>query len=242
MPASFEAFYASTLQGTWLQLPVPALFLGYLLLAGRRRAERCGRPLASFVFAYCLIFSVETLLDPLLGGPVSVWLGWPAALQSAVMFGFVWLGDFRVTLLVCELGGAARPWLRAVLLASLVPVVDLVLFFGLLRSLWPEIPGQLLWLVHEIAFLTLALWMRAVWVPRLTPEEPDGHRRFLRRTLAYVTVYYALWASADLLILAGSDLGWALRLVPNQLYYGFWTPFVFFSFMLDSRGRSQVQS
>ena len=242
MPGSFEAFYATTLQGTWLQLPVPALFLGYLLLAGRQRAERCGRPRASFVVAYCIVFSVETLLDPVLGGPVSSWLGLPAGLQSVVMFSFVWLGDFRVTLLVCELGGATRPWLRAVLLATLVPLVDLVLFFGVLRSIWPEIPGQLLWLVHETAFLALALWMRAVWVPRLTPEEPAGQRRFLQRALAYVAAYYALWASADLLILAGLELGWALRLVPNQLYYGFWTPFVFFSFMASWRGRAGAES
>jgi len=158
------------------------------------------------------------------------------------MFGFVWLGDFRVTLLVCELGGTSRPWLRAALLACLVPLLDLLLFFGLLRSLWPEAPGQLLWLTHEMAFLALALWMRAVWVPRLAPDETAGHRSFLRSALAYVAAYYALWASADLLILAGLELGWALRLVPNQLYYGFWTPFVFFRFFAAGRGGSGAGS
>lgn len=230
MPESFEAFYATTLQGTWLQLPVPALFLAYLASAGRTRVAACARPRADFILAYCAFFTVETLLDPVLGGPVSQWLGLSPAAQSALIFFFVWLGDFRVTLLVFELGDARRPWLQAAAWACAVPLVDLLLFFGLLRGLWPDTPGQVLWLVHETAFLMLALWMRAVLVPRLTLEEPAGQRAFLRRALAYVAVYYALWASADVLILAGLDLGWALRLIPNQLYYAFWTAFVFFSF------------
>ena len=230
MPAAFQSFYATELQGTWLQLPVPALFLAYLALAGRRRAERTGRPDASFVVAYCTVFSLATLLDPVLGGPVVRWLGLPAGVASAIMFGFVWLGDFRVTALVFRLARVPRPWLRGALFATLVPALDLVLFFGLLRSLWPDLPGQTLWLVHETAFLALALWMRAALVPRLAAEEPAGQRRFLRRALAYAALYYALWISADLLILAGLDAGWALRLVPNQLYYAFWTPFVFFAF------------
>ena len=31
-------------------------------------------------------------------------------------------------------------------------------------------------------------------------------------------------------ILAGSDLGWALRVIPNQLYYSFCVPFVWWRF------------
>jgi hypothetical protein len=230
VPASFELFYASELQGTWAQLPVPLLFLVYLALAGRRRAAASGRPEAGFVAAYCALFAVETLLDPVLGGPVSRWLGLAPTAQALVMFGFVWLGDLRVTGLVFRLGRAPRPWLRGAVWATLAPAADLALYFGLLRGLWPEVPGQVLWVVHETAFLALVLWMRALLVPRLADREPAGHRRFLRRALAYVAVYYALWLAADLLILAGVDAGWALRLLPNQLYYAFWTPFVFFAF------------
>jgi hypothetical protein len=37
----------------------------------------------------------------------------------------------------------------------------------------------------------------------------------------FVLLYYGLWATADVIILAtGSDLGFALRVVPNVLYYG----------------------
>ena len=44
-----------------------------------------------------------------------------------------------------------------------------------------------------------------------------------------------LWATADVLILAGVDLGWALRLLPNQLYYAFTVPF----FWWRTRRRSE---
>jgi hypothetical protein len=230
VPAGFEHFYASELQGTWAQLPVPLLFLVYLALAGRDRAAASGRPDAGFVASYCALFALETLLDPVIGGPVARGLGLSAVTQAVVMFGFVWLGDLRVTGLVFRLGGAPQPWLRGAVWATLAPAADLTLYYGLLRSLWPQVPGQVLWLVHETTFLALALWMRAALVPRLCAPEPAGHRRFLRRALAYVAVYYALWIASDVLILAGLDLGWALRLLPNQLYYAFWTPFVFFAF------------
>ena len=52
----------------------------------------------------------------------------------------------------------------------------------------------------------------------------------LRRVLGYVAVYYALWASADVLILYGGlDVGWLLRVVPNQLYYAFFVPFAWWT-------------
>ena len=52
---------------------------------------------------------------------------------------------------------------------------------------------------------------------------------------SFTAAYYALWLAADVLIVvAGLDLGWALRMVPNQLYYAFWTPFVYFRFFSAS--------
>ena len=68
--------------------------------------------------------------------------------------------------------------------------------------------------------------MRAGTEPRL--------RNYLRIVLTYVAIYYALWAIADVLIIAGIDLGWALRIVPNQLYYAFWVPFAYFTFFRRS--------
>ena len=55
--------------------------------------------------------------------------------------------------------------------------------------------------------------------------------RFLRRVCAYVIAYYGLWASCDALWLATSlDVAWLLRVLPNQLYYAFFVPFVWLAY------------
>ena len=46
-------------------------------------------------------------------------------------------------------------------------------------------------------------------------------------------LYYALWAVADVAILSGRDWGWALRLVPNQLYYGLLVPLCYALFFAE---------
>ncbi|MGH7856783.1 MAG: hypothetical protein ACREQY_05580, partial [Candidatus Binatia bacterium] len=68
------------------------------------------------------------------------------------------------------------------------------------------------------------------WVPAHFAPDRRGARRHLRGALAYVALYYFLWAAADSMILAGVDAGWALRVIPNQIYYGFWVPFAYASF------------
>ena len=102
----------------------------------------------------------------------------------------------------------------------------------MLLALRPELPEQALWLIYELCFLALALLLRNVYLPHKDPEDTGEHSRFLRGALSYVAVYYGLWASADaLILLAGLDAGWLLRALPNQLYYAFWVPFVFFTFL-----------
>ena len=75
------------------------------------------------------------------------------------------------------------------------------------------------------------------WLPARAGTLPPATIGFLRDAAAFAGVYYALWASADLLItFGGLDAGWAIRIVPNQLYYAFWIPFVYFRFF-SSDGR-----
>jgi len=78
-------------------------------------------------------------------------------------------------------------------------------------------PTQGLWLIYELCFAALALWLR-----RRMPTPA------LRAIALYAFAYYALWASADVLILRGVDAGWGLRALPNQLYYAWFVPFAFF--------------
>jgi hypothetical protein len=102
------------------------------------------------------------------------------------------------------------------------------------------LPEQVLWLIYECAFVALALW----WRVRLIPARRPPALRFLRVVLAYVAIYYALWGVADALILAHRDVGWALRIVPNQLYYAFFVPVVWWLFFSPryASTRSLVQA
>lgn len=61
---------------------------------------------------------------------------------------------------------------------------------------------------------------------RLREATPEVRRWALALT-GFVLGQYALWVAADLLILAGADLGFGLRLLPNALYYAAFLPFVY---------------
>ncbi len=230
---SWRAFYQSDLQSLYALVPVPALFLLALLATAPRMAA--WTPTARFVHLYALCFTAQTLADLLATGPLTRALQLSEAAATAVMFLFVLLGDFRVFALVFSLatGGWPRPGrgLReAAVWTAIVPVCAGAPYF--LVDRWvADLPGQVLWLLYELGFLTLALVLRSRVIPARLGADVAGLSRFLRAALAYVATYYGLWATADALILfADLDAGWLLRVLPNQLYYAFWTPFVYASF------------
>ncbi len=232
--ATWQELYASDVQSLYALCVVPLLFLVFLLVGARRRQGRTGvEPRAAvFLRAYALVFTLETMLDPLAGGPVLRWLGLAdRPVVTVVGFFFVLLGDFRVFVLIFELAAidAGRTIGAALVEAAawtfVVPVVTLVAH-RTLTALRGEQPGQALWLIYELGFLVMALVLRERVVPARVPRSPL--RAYLRAVLAYVALYYGLWAAADVLILAtGADAAWALRIVPNQLYYALYVPFVY---------------
>jgi hypothetical protein len=208
------AFYHSDWQSFWLLLIVPSLFLLYLV--SRRRPV--GDTRSRFLHAYALAFTLETLLDLVATGPLVRALGLDGAALTAWIFVFVWLGDFRVLLLYfAEQHGGAQDWRtsarRAAALTCLVPVATGLLYAPVWLG-WLDAPGEVLWLVYETLFAALALWLRA------RAASPA-----IRAILLYAFAYYALWAAADVLILAGVDVGWGIRAIPNQLYYSLYVPF-----------------
>ena len=124
---------------------------------------------------------------------------------------------------------------------AIVPIATGILY-TLLRWLWPEVHGQSLWMIYEAGFLALCVYATRVWLPRRAglagALEPEG-RAFLGALFGYSAAYYALWLAADVLVVvAGLDLGWAIRMVPNQLYYAFWTPFVYLRFFSGPRAKA----
>lgn len=231
MTGVFEGFYASPVQGCWLLLPVPALYLLWRVMRGRP-VDGVLPAATPFVDAWATVFAVETMLDPLCTGPLLRALGAGEGVGTAVMLFFVLLGDFRVYLLVFGLVAlaAGRSWRNALPIAAAwtlaVPLVAYPLTAAL-RAVASGAHADTLWLVYETLFAGVALALRARWVPRFVPAGQPGLRAMLREVLAYVALYYGLWAAADVLIqFAGLDVGWLLRIVPNQLYYALWVPFV----------------
>jgi hypothetical protein len=252
--ATWQELYRSDLQGSVAVTIAPLVFLVYLAWTEREAGAGVVPAAGRFVRAWAGTFAVLTIVDPLAGGPLMRSLGLagtPAA--TAVMVAFVLLGDFRIYLLVFTLmthagtGHDARvadpvlaardalrlmPW-RAALAAALATLVVPLVAVGVeaaVRSRSPSLPEQTLWLAYELAFLAAALVLREVVVPARVPPAEPRLRTYLRTVLAYVAVYYALWVAADVLILAGLDWGWALRIVPNQLYYAFSVPFAYLLF------------
>jgi hypothetical protein len=214
--SSWEAFYQSDVQGLYGLVLVPTLFLLWMLLV---RPPATGGT-ARFVRAWAIVFAIATILDPLVTGPGVRWLGVDG--EPALVL-FVLLGDFRVFLLVCFLlapeRGLGPALCEAAAWTLVVPALAWTVTAGL-RTTFGSLPSVTIWIVYETAFALLALGFRTVIVPR----QPSPHAAYLRVILAYVAVYYALWAAADLLVLGGVDAGWALRVLPNQLYYALWVP------------------
>lgn len=239
----FFTFYASELQQAYALWVVPLLFLAYLLSAGRHRAKASTDPAAGFLWTYALVFTVETLLDSFSTSLLAKWLGVAGtSVGTAWMVAFVLLGDWRVFVLVLRLARPRTRWLRdATLWTLLVPLAALAVESGLRRR-WPELPEQTIWLVYELAFLAVAVVLRTLLVPRWTAREAPERAPLLRAVLGYVATYYGLWALSDALVMVFDlDAGWALRVVPNQLYYSFWTPFVFWFFFRE-RARDSAAS
>jgi hypothetical protein len=171
-----------------------------------------------FLYGYLTVFTLEILADATL---TSAWSPVPPAWGTAVAVVFVILGDLRYFVL---LGRARWPhmppraWVAASALALVVPIAS-----QLLERAHPApfSNPRTTFLLYELLFALFAGALR-VWLGR-TPGEA---KRWAIRVTDFEIVQYALWALADVVILAGYDAGFALRLLPNTMYYVFFLPFV----------------
>jgi hypothetical protein len=203
-PGTFEAFYASAWQqplGLWLA----ALAGGAMCLARR--------DLDPSVRRYGLALTALSLLDAwLTANPVLGIGALPGALAGPLPLCFVLAGDFRYLVLWeiatpdGRIAASARGIARAAALTAIVPI------FAQIATAGSE--PRVLYLVYELAFCALTAALLR-WHPnaRALPWVRDVSR--------LVLLYYALWAAADGILLAtGADVGYALRMLPNLLYYG----------------------
>ena len=107
-----------------------------------------------------------------------------------------------------------RALARALGLTLVVPVLSIPLRIA-------HVPDRVQWLAYEVALFALTLLLRTVvWSRRAEPvgASPEA-RRAVRALTSFELLQYGLWATSDVLILAGVEAGWLLRLVPNTLYY-----------------------
>lgn len=196
---------------------------------GPARSPRAGKPWALLF----LILQLEILLDAALTGALSPL---PSGSFAATLVAgvFVVLGDLRYFYLFerqldsvheirpkLESENQGSPWValrRALPISLLLPLAATVA-----THLFPaQVSGSRMFLGYEVGFLGLA--SAHAW-RRLHGQNPTGERiRYVRRLFFFELAQYALWALSDLLILTGHDLGWALRTVPNLLYYAAFVP------------------
>lgn len=224
----FEGFYLSYWQHPILLWIAPVLFLALLW-----RQREGGDP--SFR-RYLWVFTILTILDPLLTGPAMSLFRPPAGIAQAVGIVFVVVGDLRFFALA-ELYAAPErqgAWKRAVAFSLAVPLTQ-----GVLVQAFSETfaEARLTYLAYEVLFFLVASYFCFVRIPARTTDAEM--KTWLSSLSGYVMTYYALWALADVLILSGLDVGFALRVIPNLLYYGLFLPFAFFRAPLSVRGRAR---
>ena len=165
--SSWHDVYSGDLQSLWALLLIPFAFLVYRVVLG---TPRTGDREQVFIVFYTLGWALETMLDPIVGGPISRALGWSDGFAGTlVMFTFVLLGDLRVFVLVFGLVSASYlP--RALGFTLIVPLVTGVVY-GTASWLVPELHSQGMWLIDELGFLTMAIWLVRVWIPRHSAQK-----------------------------------------------------------------------
>lgn len=206
---TFEAFYFSQTQHPVL-LWLAALFaLGFCLT--RRGLDPSMR-------RYCGALCVLSLADAWLTSHPIFGIGTLSGpVASMLPLFFVLAGDFRYLLLAAGANAAGRVvfsrqrvfW--ALGFTAIVPISTQVMLF-LLPTEYDT--ARVMFLIYEISFVVLTLAL-------LRFHENVRSVPWIKGVSRFVLVYYSLWATADAIILTtGADIGFALRVVPNLLYYG----------------------
>lgn len=190
----------------------------------------------SFLVAYVSLFTIEILFDALRSGSWSPLAG--SRWEDAVGLSIVVIGDYRYFLLVerfaCRPGAAphdptpARAWVNAFAWSAIMPLTS-----GALMRLLPATfdGGRANYLAWEVGFIALVVALFSFVFPRRLAPAPAPIRRWILEVTRFEVATYALWALADIAIFAGPrtvEAGFALRIVPNVLYYGLFLPFVAF--------------
>lgn len=169
--------------------------------------------------AFVGVFALEMALDAWwTGGWAPVPASHPLSQPLAILF--VILGDYRFFALVeLQRSPGARGWLVGLGWTMVVPLLH-----GLCIRLFPHLFADLrvVFLAYEVAqAAVVGLWWR-----QRGAGLPEQVRPWLAAVTTFELAQYLLWATADVVILAGLEVGHGLRLLPNLMYYAGFLAFV----------------
>ena len=201
----FKSLYDSPVIATLVPCVVAAVVL---VLAQRKK------PVAR---TYATVFSIAIAADAYLNGPwtpVKSGTAW----ATAVGVFFVIFGDFRYFVVLERSLHNRLELVRAAAWAFVVPVTAQIIRWSIPRI---EHDERSTFLLYEILFFALAVFIQAVRVPRAK------ERGMARRATAFVLVQYGTWIAADIgLMTVGSDAFYLVRIVANLLYYVAFVPYM----------------
>jgi hypothetical protein len=170
---------------------------------------------------------VFTFLDALRAG---WWLragGMESAVYEPFAYLFILFGDLRYFLLMYrygkhrdrgeDRGGTPMMWVQVVAW-TMVPTITLFLGEMVIPDAF-AIPRHI-FLVYELIMFCAALVFLNGLLPSWFPgrDQPEVHT-WLRRVTYVELAHYGLWVLSDVLILSGVEAGYALRFVPDVIYY-----------------------
>lgn len=212
---SYAEFYDSFLQHPFLLWVAAAL--GLLVALSRPGLSRAVR-------GFCVVLTIVALLDAWLTTTDVPGIGaLTGAAASSIPLAFVLAGDFRYFLFVevAQPDGTLAVSLAAVGRACAWTLVVPVASQLTLLAFRADDP-RVLFFVYEVLFVLLSLGIARLYLPRHSEA-----LQWTRRVTRIVMGYYALWATADAIIIATqADAGFLLRVLPNVLYYGGLVPAV----------------
>lgn len=204
---SFQPFHDSTWQHPGIAFGGGAVVLLWLLLSRPRQLPLlCGLQLVMLLDALC-----TGSLSPV---PTAPW--W----SRLVPVFFVVQGDARFFFLLARGQFSRCKSLGLALLAGLFAPLASYAIQTVLPTWLPT--SRHLFLTDELLFCFVAIAL----LVRLRDSQRGPMLQWQRRLCQFELLQYGLWVCSDLLILGGLDVGFALRILPNFMYYVVFVPFV----------------
>jgi hypothetical protein len=185
----------------------------------------------SFLHAYMVLCLALTCGDAMITGMWSKLGGEASAIYTPLTFFCILQGDWRVYWLLrreesgAQVGGwGGWPAIRVALSMAVVPSLIVEIAGYAFPAAMSQ--GRVMFLLYELSALGIMTALQGIYLAQWLSGRPAAHIKWARGVLAFAQVQYVLWALADMIILSGYDVGFALRIVPNVMYYALYLPVV----------------